>query len=313
MKLLCLDFANLVIRHSANPYNTAVDLQQRPVGGAVGALGQSLRLIEEEKPTHLLVGKDGSRSEGFRRQLEASYKAHRADADEALLHQFGVAYKGIEILDWPVMAMPGYEADDVIASAATAFPGEVLVITGDKDMLALCSEKTIIRLLRPGGYRDCRPEDCQDIFGVTPEHVCDYKALVGDTSDGISGVPGIGPKSALALLAEHDGLEDILLALDAGTDIIPGAGTRVTKILREHRQKAETSYSLAELICDLDLGDADTLACPPVPDDDSIGEALAEAGLHDLRRRLPGGEKHRPAPVSAGTAFDQALRQMAKS
>jgi len=310
MKLVCLDFSNLIIRNAANPYDTTTDQADRPVGGAVGALAHGLRVIEQERPTHILVARDGSRSEGFRRQLSASYKAHRASIDEDLAHQFVVAYRGVEILGWPTIAEPGYEADDIIASAARSFPGQTLVISGDKDLLALCSEQITVRLLRPGGHRNCGVEECLDIFGVGPERVCDYKALVGDPSDGISGVPGIGPKRALALLAEHGDLKTLLVALERGDDPVAGVNSKITAVLRENIDKAQTSYQLAQLVEDLHIDNLEeTLLCPVVPPDDEIGERLTEAGLHALRTRLSGGTKRPQPEVDIATAFERAVRQ----
>lgn len=309
MHLLCVDFSNLVIRHASNPYNGSVDAANRRVGGACGSLAQVLRLIRELSPTHMIIARDGSRSSGFRRQIDPGYKAHREEADDDLLHQFAVAYTGVGILGIPMVGRDTFEADDVIASAAVAFPGHTTIVSGDKDLLALCAEDVTVRLLKPGGHLDCGPDQCREIFGVGPDHVQDYKALVGDPSDGIVGVPGIGPKRALSLLGAYGDVHSILAALDA-TEVLDGATKSVTEKMREGRHSAETSYRLAGLVSDLELPELLECRAPSIPTDSQIGEKLSEAGLHDLRRNLPGAKREElvdDAPFDFADAFSAAL------
>lgn len=310
MHLLCIDFSNLVIRHASNPYNSAVDQANRPVGGAVGSLSQVLRLIDELDPTHLIIAKDGSRSESFRRQIDPNYKAHREKADDDLLHHFTVAYRGVELLELPVLARQGYEADDVIASASRSFSGQTTIVSGDKDLLALCSEQVCVRLLRPGGHLDCRGDECEELIGVRPERVRDYKALVGDPSDGISGVTGIGHKTALQLLDAYGSLGALLEAIRDGHEV-EGVKPGMAKKMAAGVEQAELSYQLAGLVEDLDLSELMDCTCPSLPQDSEIGEQLSEAGLHDLRRHLPGAKREeldKDKPLDFAAAFEQALR-----
>lgn len=310
MHLLCIDFANLVVRHAANPYNNAVDEANRPVGGAVGALSQTLRLTREMAPTHLVIGKDGARSECFRREIHPGYKADRKSPDDDLRHNFEVAYRGVEILGLPTIARPRFEADDIIASAARAFPGRVTVVTGDKDLLAVCSSRVTVRLLRPGGYRDCGPDDCADLFGVAPKLVRDYKALVGDASDGIKGVHGVGHKTALQLIGTYGSLERILQAIRDGRRL-EGITPAMERRMRAGVTEAEISYQLAGLVDDLELPELASCTCPPLPRDHDIGEQLSSAGLHDLRQRLDGSGSTaiNEKPLDMASAFAAALKQ----
>lgn len=286
MKLLGLDFSNLLIRHAANPYTSATDLQGRPVGGVVGSLSQAVRIIRAEKPTHLLVAQDGARGDSFRREIDEGYKAHRPDAPDDLRFQFSLAYQALEALGWPVVKEAGYEADDILASAAVGFSGSSVIVTGDKDLLAVAAEDIRISLLRPGGVRDCGPADAEEIFGVPPERIQDYKALVGDASDGIRGIEGIGPKRALALLERYDSFQGVLDAASAPEALQgPGITAAVSKKVFSGREAAKTSYELAGLVLDLRV-DFDSLVCPVVPTDASHGDNLRELGLHDLAQQL---------------------------
>jgi DNA polymerase-1 len=292
-RLLCVDFSNLIVRHHANPHGSATDALGRSANGAVGSLNQVLRTISERSPSHLLLGQDGRRADSHRRARYAGYKAHRAETNDDLVRQFQMAYVGAGILGLPVLADPGHEADDVIASAATQFDGEVEILTGDKDMLALCSDRITVMLLRPGGVLLLNKRGCYDIMGVMPEQVRDYKALVGDTSDGIPGVAGVGKKSAERLLTEYGTLQGIYEALESGKKPDHVSQAICNKIL-EGRNQAELSGDLAELVCDLNVNFGD-LICPTVFDDNLLGNNLTDAGLHSLRDRIRPRTK-KPAP-----------------
>lgn len=290
MKLLAIDFSNLILRHYGSPYADAADLSGRTVRGAVGACGQVIRLLEEERPTHLLIARDGSRSENVRREIDPGYKAHRPDGDEDVAYQFEKAYEAVELLGWPALASRGYEADDVIASAARTASdagGRTVIVSGDKDLLALCSERVRVQLLRPGAVKPCGPAECEEIFGVPPQRVCDYKALVGDSSDGIKGIRGVGPKSALALLAAHGSLEGII---DAARRDELAVKPAIAAKVKGGIDDALTSYRLAELHDRVEI-ELERLRCPSLPSYEELAGALREAGLGDLASRLPGAPK----------------------
>ncbi len=307
MKLLGIDFSNLIIRHAANPYGRAEDPAGRPVNGPVGAIQQTIRLVREEKPTHLLIARDGSREDSFRREIDPQYKAHRPDADDDLRHQFQLSYQALELLRWPVIAVEAHEADDVLASAAQGFSGRTVIVTGDKDLLACAATDVRISLLRPGGALECGPAEAQEIFGVPPEMIRDYKALVGDASDGIKGIPGIGPKRALSLLDAFGSLHGLVLAARGPQELSgPGITPAVARKVVEGLEDAERSYLLAGLVDDLEL-DFDLLACPEMPTEGSHGQELADLGLGHLRSKLPGASKEQ-APAQSSSLEDQFNR-----
>jgi DNA polymerase-1 len=267
-----------------------------------------MRLIRDEHPTHLLIARDGRRSDGFRRQIDPSYKAHRSDTDPEIERQFALSYQAIELLGWPALAVEGYEADDVLASAATSFPGPVVIVSGDKDLLACCSERVRVSLLRPGGVRECHGDEAAEIFGVRADRIRDYKALVGDASDGIKGVEGIGPKRALALLGAYDSLQGLLAALASGEEIeAPGVTKSVVAKLQAGVEAARTSYELAGLVDDLEI-DVEALVCPQPATEATHGAQLEALGLRGLRSQLPGAKSEgKKAPMSLADTFAAAV------
>lgn len=296
LQLLCIDFSNLLIRHNANLHGTAQNQYGQRMQGAVGALGQVHRSLRRLQPTHLLIARDSPRSESFRRALFDDYKAHRPAADPELGRQFEVAYRAAqEIFGWPVVAVDSYEADDVMASACDQFPGRCQILTGDKDMLALCSDRVEVLLLRPGGEVTVDRAGCRNLVGVWPEQVRCYKALVGDASDGIPGVTGIGPKSAVKLLERYNDLQTVLDRVETGKAIEGIAPHLAAKVINGVEQ-AELSYLLAGLVTDLPV-DVSSLACPEPVSEERGAAQLEELGLGDLRRSLWGSEP-RPAQSS---------------
>jgi DNA polymerase-1 len=312
--LLCIDFSNLLVRHASNPYGHHKDALGRPTWGAVGALGQVLRLIDSEGPTHLLIAKDGRREDSFRRAIDASYKAHRDETarDEDLLRQFSLAYEAVSLFSWPCLHFEKHEADDVIASACRAYPEAVEVVSGDRDMLALCSDRVTVQLLRSGGPERLGTAGCLRLLGVEPRQVRDYKALVGDKSDGIVGVEGIGPKRAIRLLDAYGSLASIYKHLDAGEDMSASATPSVLSRLESGRDSARTSWQLAGMVSDLPI-DVDGLQMPPRPTWEEHEGALKELGLDGLERALTGRTSARGGEVDLDLAFRQMAMDLAGS
>jgi DNA polymerase-1 len=188
-------------------------------------------------------------------------------------------------LAWPLYAVEGYEADDILASAAHSFPGKTVVVSGDKYLLACVSQKTEVMLLRPGEIRRCQISDVEEIFGVPPERVVDWKALVGDPSDGISGVPGIGPQRAKVLLDHFRDLDSLLGALAGSEELsLPGITAKQLQNLRAHEEEARRSYDLARLRTEIPLPFSD-LCVPAMPREEDV-PALCELGLGDLAKQL---------------------------
>lgn len=272
--LLILDFSNIVHR-SLHGYPEMTNAAGEPVHAAYGAGASALRLIEYHRPTHVLAAMDAPRETLRRREVVGDYKDHRGERDEGLASQFALAGAVYAALGITPVGAPREEADDVAATLARRFPDRVVIATGDKDLLGACSEddRVVVHLLGKDIVVNAR--ECRRMMGVAPALIADYKALVGDSSDGYGGVKGIGDKGARLLLEEHGDLEGALAAADS----IPGAlGSK----LRDGIADARRSLALATLNDQADV--------PPVralyrPDEDGATQ-LEELELPALARRL---------------------------
>ncbi|RME84153.1 MAG: DNA polymerase I, partial [Planctomycetota bacterium] len=188
-----------------------------PTGAIYGFFKSLLKIIEKDKPKYVGVAWDGPGKTIRHEQYEA-YKAHRPEMPEDLKCQLDYIQKGVEALEIPFLVFPGYEADDILATFAQkgAQEGlEVRIVSGDKDLMQLVSPKIhIISFDRKGEVLEYGPKEVEEKFGVKPCQIRDYLALVGDTSDNVPGVPGIGAKRARKLLQEWGSVENILKNLD---------------------------------------------------------------------------------------------------
>jgi DNA polymerase-1 len=229
-----------------------------PTAGIFGFASVLIRLLEQEKPEYLAVAFDTGKT--FRNQLFKEYKTTRAKMPEDLRPQIERIRQMIDAFDVQRIELEGFEADDVlgsIAHQAVAAGLGVKIITGDKDLLQLVNDRIIVSL--PGSKlsesKDYTEPDVKELLGVTPAQVVDYKALVGDHSDNIPGVPGVGEKTATSLLTQYPTLDEIYTHLN---DITP----RIKTKLEEGKESAYLSRDLAtirtNLPVSLDLEKAST-------------------------------------------------------
>jgi DNA polymerase I len=227
-----------------------------PTAGTYGFTSVLLKLLEQEKPEYLAVAFDTGKT--FRDEIFTSYKATREKMPDDLGIQIGRIRQLIDAFGIPRLEVEGFEADDVLGTVARQAVEKgmgVKILTGDRDLLQLVDDRIIVNL--PGRQlseaRDYTAEDVVEYLGVRPDQIIDYKALVGDTSDNIPGVPGIGEKTAVNLLAKYGTLDEVYNHLDE-----VAAGMR--KRLEAGRESAYMSRQLAEIRCDapvrLELEDA---------------------------------------------------------
>ncbi|NIK76970.1 DNA polymerase-1 [Paenibacillus castaneae] len=203
-----------------------------------------LKLLEQEKPTHVLVAFDAGKVT-FRHEGYAEYKGGRQKTPPELSEQFPVLKELLQAFSISQFELSGYEADDIIGTltkAADEKGVEAFVVTGDKDMLQLASEKVTIAVTRKG-VSDVdlyTPETIQEKYGLVPMQITDLKGLMGDTSDNIPGVPGVGEKTALKLLHEHGSVESVLENLDK----LKG---KLKENIESHKDDATMSKRLATI------------------------------------------------------------------
>jgi len=220
-----------------------------PTGAVFGFASSLLRIIEAYSPDYLAVTFD-SREKTFRHERYEEYKANRQAPPEDLISQLGDIHELIRALGIPIVIMPGFEADDLIGSAARKFEHEcqVYIVTPDKDMSQLVHDG--VRILKPGKKQNdfdlMGPQEIAEQFGVPPEQFIDFLTLTGDTSDNIPGAKGIGPKTASSLLEKYGSLDNVYSHLG---ELSPKSRTS----LEEFREKMPMVRELVTIRTDLEL------------------------------------------------------------
>ena len=253
--------------HALPPLSTSAG---EPTGAVYGVANMLRKLLDEYDPRHIAVVFDAP-GRTFRDDLFEQYKANRPSMPEDLRPQVEPLKEVVRALGLPLVEEPGVEADDVIgtlARQAEADGWQVVISTGDKDMAQLVSGH--ITLLNTMSGTTLDRDGVAAKFGVPPERIIDYLALVGDTSDNIPGIPKVGPKTAAKWLAEHGDLDSIV----ANAGQVRG---KIGESLREHLDDLPLSRELATIRCDVDMDRK--------PADLQRGEPDT-AALRDLYRRL---------------------------
>ena len=212
-----------------------------------GILSMVHNMIVKYKPTHILIARD-TKDGSFRNEVYAEYKANRSAPPDDLVPQFALVDELVEVLGMPEIKAPGYEADDIIGSVATQWKkdfDEILIASGDKDLMQFVDGP--VKMLDTMKDKIYSREDVKDKMGVYPEQIVDYLSLIGDTSDNIPGVAGIGPKGAQGLLEDFGTLENVLKNIDQIKN------KRCMTALKEHHEKAVLSKKLVIIVTDLKL------------------------------------------------------------
>ncbi|MGL4859840.1 MAG: DNA polymerase I [Enterobacteriaceae bacterium] len=227
--------------------------QGEPTGAMYGVVNMLRSLIQQFTPSHLAVVFD-AKGKTFRDHLFESYKAHRPPMPDDLRSQIEPLHQMIRAMGVPVLVVAGVEADDVIGTLAVRAQqaGQpVLISTGDKDMAQLVTSDII--LINTMNNSVLGPEEVVEKYGVPPSLMIDYLALMGDSSDNIPGVPGVGEKTARALIQGLGGMDEIYAKLpDVATLEFRGAKTMAAK-LEQNKEMAYLSYQLATIKTDLQL------------------------------------------------------------
>ncbi|MCT2529452.1 DNA polymerase I [SAR92 clade bacterium H921] len=225
----------------------------KPTGAVKGVINM-MRRLQKDYPdsTHVVVF--DAKGKTFRDDMYSEYKANRPPMPDDLRLQIEPIHKIIQAMGMPMLVIEGVEADDVIgtlASQATQVAQPVVISTGDKDIAQMVTEHIVMENTMTNTVMD--REGVIEKFGIPPELIIDYLALLGDKSDNIPGVPGVGEKTALGLLQGIGGLDDIYARLDEVAALtFRGAKTMASK-LEEHRDLAYLSYRLATIKTDVEI------------------------------------------------------------
>ena len=218
-KVILVDGNNLLFRsYFATAYtgNTMRNSKGFPTNGLYGLVNMLNKIIREEKPEYMLVAFDKGKT--FRHEKYLDYKGGRNETPDDLKKQFSVAKKLVPLMGIKCFEIDNYEADDIIGTyskmALIDSEFETTIVSSDKDLLQLINEETEVKLLKQKDYIRMNEETFIDTYGIKPIRMIDLKGLMGDASDNIPGVKGIGEKTALKLLQEYDSLENVYDNID---------------------------------------------------------------------------------------------------
>ncbi|EPZ8125018.1 DNA polymerase I [Yersinia enterocolitica] len=279
-----------------------------PTGAMYGVLNMLRSLLLQYRPSHVAVVFD-AKGKTFRDELFAEYKSHRPPMPDDLRAQIEPLHQMVKAMGLPLLVVSGVEADDVIgtlAQEAEKAGHAVLISTGDKDMAQLVTPN--ITLINTMNNAILGPQEVCEKYGVPPELIIDFLALMGDSSDNIPGVPGVGEKTAQALLQGLGGLDSLFSHLDKiPTLTFRGAKTMSAK-LEQNKDVAYLSYKLATIKTDVELDITCDELNVSAPDDEQLHQLFSR---YEFKRWLADveagkwldGKKDRPTAQASNKAF----------
>ena len=303
MKLMVLDGNSIINRafYGVKPLTTRDGLYTNAIFGFLNMLQ---RFTDEEQPEALCVAFD-RKDPTFRHEADASYKATRKGMPEELAQQMPVMKQVLCAMSIPCYEMVGYEADDLLGTISRRCEKrgwECVIVTGDRDSLQLITDRTRVKLVttRMGqtSTADMTPALFREQYGFDPIHMIDLKALMGDSSDNIPGVPGIGEKTATALVQRYGSI-DALYAAMPEVEAKPAA----LRKLAEGEESARRSYWLATIVTDapLEFDPEDALCQPYKPE---LYDLFVKLEFTKLIKKY-GLTPSAPAPEPAAVAHDE--------
>ncbi|MCW3053778.1 MAG: polymerase, partial [Chthonomonadales bacterium] len=283
-KLVLVDAYSLLFRaHFAGRYLSTTD--NRPTGALFGFSNMLFSLLSNEKPDAIVVCWDAPQ-QTLRSQEFAAYKAHRPEVDPQLKAQMPVAREVVTAFAIQSAEVGGYEADDLIGTLATQGVHEgyaVTILTGDSDQLQLVGDGVTVQMTMRG-VSEVKVYDAEAVrerYGIGPERIADWKALVGDTSDNIPGVPGIGDKTATTLLQKWDTLENLL---EHVAEVTP---PKARAALEANIEQARLSKRLATIVCDVPVEFAIQPYAPTHEDRQRLRDMFTHLEFKSLYGRIP--------------------------
>src|SRR6266704_820261 len=276
-----------------------------PINATFGFTNILIKALGDVKPDYIAVTFDRA-APTFRHEQFAAYKAHRPTLPDNMRPQFGRIREVVEAFGIPIYEKDGFEADDVLGTLsvqASQLGVETIIYTGDMDTLQLVNEHVVVKVAKRGitEITEYDEEGVKNRYGFEPEKLPDFKGLVGDKSDNIPGVPGIGEKTAAKLLADYGDLEGVLAHVD---ELTP----KEQRLLRENSQQARQSKYLSTIVLDVPV-QLDLEACRVEQfKRDRVVALFRELEFRTLVDKIPGGtgapspnveveKKPEPAPI----------------
>ncbi len=291
-KLMLLD-ANSLLNRAFYGIRMLTNSQGQPTNAIYGFFNMLLKYMGQEHPDGICAAFD-LKAPTFRHKFSEQYKAQRKGMPDELASQLEPTKEILRAMGIPVLSLEGYEADDIIGTVSLKCEQEkvsCVIVSGDKDDLQLVGEYTTVKLIRTAMGKtteeDITPEKMNEIYGMTPKQFIDLKAIMGDTSDNISGVAGIGEKGATTLINTFGSLEAIYEQLDH-----PSVTPKMKEKLTAGKQAAFNSRYLATIDRQVPLEISLEDFCQPQPQSEVLRELLTNLELDSILNRL-GLEKAR--------------------
>lgn len=313
MKFMVFDSNSILNRsfYGMPPLTTA---DGQPTGAVYGFLNIVLGLIEKERPDCVAAAFD-MREKTFRHMKYDQYKATRKGMPDELASQMTVAKEALQLLRIPIVEKPGFEADDIIGTFTDRYSQDghdCIIVTGDRDSLQLINDRTSVFLSvsRPSGSETVvyNASAVVEKYGVSPKQMIDVKAIMGDTSDNVPGVPGIGEKGALALIQQFGGLDNVYAHLDDPA-IKPGQ----RKKLEAGRESAYLSRELVTINTNVDIPLSISDYVLRQPDKAALYQLFKQLNFNSLIKRLDLSAKTADTTVISAEPVDgQRLLRLAK-
>lgn len=284
MNSLVLIDGNAILYRAYHAMPNFTSSKGEPVGAIFGFTSMLLKIIQDLKPTHLIVAFDRS-APTFRQEMYVAYHANRREMEEDLVAQIPGVDSILKAFAIPIFAVNGYEADDVIGTlsvqATEEKNTETIIVTGDRDLLQLVNPR--VRVYMPiKGLTETKMYDeraVEEKYGIKAEQVVDLKALMGDASDNYPGVRGIGPKGASILIKKYRTLENLYTHLEDLPE-------KQMKVLAEDSEQAALAKKLATIVCDVPIHLKMKDCGFKIREKQKIVEVLLEFGLRTLTNRF---------------------------
>jgi DNA polymerase I len=261
-----------------------INKKGEPTSAVYGFVSQMLKVLEDHKPDYIAVATD-SKEKTFRHERYTAYKATRDAMPDDMIPQIGRIKEIVELMNIPLYILPGFEADDIIGTVVKLAENKGMIsyaITPDKDYMQLVTEKTIVA--KPGrGTDEVIFYDVKKViehYGFEPKQMIDYLALVGDSSDNIPGVKGVGEKTALPLIQQFGSIENLYKNLDKVDK------PAVKKKLEENKENAFLSKELVTINCSVPMKFDFEKAKLEKPEFDKLRELFIELEFKNLYTRL---------------------------
>ncbi len=301
-KLIIVDINNFIFRafYAVRMLNAP---DGTPVNAIYGVLNMLIKLVTQYSPTHVVIARD-CKGDTFRKDIYQEYKANRSETPEELVPQFDLIKKLLKKMDFASIEIDKYEADDVIGSLVTQMANDfdsIYVATSDKDIMQFVNDK--IRIIDTMKDRIFGPEEVFEKMGVRPDQIVDYLSMVGDSSDNVPGMRGIGAKGAAKLLKEHDNLETCISVKESFTN------KRVKTAFTDFIDNGLLSKDLVKIETGLSMGITPEEMLYSFSPNDELINFLQELDFKTMVNKLTNIKKNKVGVTKKNIDIEEPVRQ----